>query len=765
MKFFINSSLSFIFLLISYANFGQANQWAVVVHENKSNIIQNAEISSNKINEQFINNYTAKNNLYIQDYVFSNLGLTAIFSNKYKMQRFYASKTFPTELIKQGWSENLRINKLIYVKGVYMLVMNDLGDDKQSVSFVKSAEDLKKTIDSFYTTHNFNTICRADDRYIIVKSKRNQQVSSIYNISSTIPHQWIKEQQTKGYYIQNLHYVGGRWLVLMNYNPSHPKQEVHTGNSLTSSYMDALKKRNYVIEHCVYSLDIKKMEQEYDNLVAEGNKLMDDERYEDAIEYFNSAINTFKYSPEAYFGRMESRYWASQYYGCLYDANFILNNFDKNNVEALDYMAEMGYFIDDYPTALTGLTKLLSKADISNNDKGKYYEYRGDALKLLGFYNKAIADYKQAISFGRQQFATGKLNKVIQDFKNYRPLVINLVSSYEQTIVRNAQNTFKFAINSENKNLKSVVVTINENPVTVNKANYTIASIPVTLGITFTATLTQGLNVIEIATTDEFGKTYYEEFLYKYIPQNQITYHALLIANNKYDHPTSFSNLQNPIADATKLHGVLINKYKFDEHNVSLLENATKDDILKKLREYKANLGKNDHLLIFYAGHGYMDSVKGPNKSFLRGYWIPVDAEPNIKTKEEWLNTSEISSYINSMKASKVLVVADACFSGSLIDPKKNITNAILNNGTCTIGDRTPAYKIMTSGNLTEVSDESIFFKNLINVLSTNTSSCISSSAIFPRIKHSGAQNAVEPQYGVFSGSNDEDGDFIFIKR
>ena len=52
-------------------------------------------------------------------------------------------------------------------------------------------------------------------------------------------------------------------------------------------------------------------------------------------------------------------------------------------------------------------------------------------------------------------------------------------------------------------------------------------------------------------------------------------------------------------------------------------------------------VGKNDNVLIYYAGHGYLDSETD------EGFWLPVDADP--QDESNWLLTDRVRSKIKVM--------------------------------------------------------------------------------------------------------------------
>ena len=109
------------------------------------------------------------------------------------------------------------------------------------------------------------------------------------------------------------------------------------------------------------------------------------------------------------------------------------------------------------------------------------------------------------------------------------------------------------------------------------------------------------------------------------------------------------------MADAKSIAAVLKDHYGF---NVKFLQNATRKDILKNLNEFRKTLTEQDNLLVYYAGHGYLE----PNID--RGYWIPVEAELNDNS--EWILLPTITDLLQLMTAKHVMIVADSCFAGKL---------------------------------------------------------------------------------------------------
>ena len=94
-------------------------------------------------------------------------------------------------------------------------------------------------------------------------------------------------------------------------------------------------------------------------------------------------------------------------------------------------------------------------------------------------------------------------------------------------------------------------------------------------------------------------------------------YHALVIGIDEYKH---LPKLETAVRDAKAVAQVLEKDYGF---KVRLLVNPDRLGIIDAFDEYRETLGGKDNLLIYYAGHGWLDEDAD------RGYWLPGDAQSN----------------------------------------------------------------------------------------------------------------------------------------
>ena len=230
-------------------------------------------------------------------------------------------------------------------------------------------------------------------------------------------------------------------------------------------------------------------------------------------------------------------------------------------------------------------------------------------------------------------------------------------------------------------------------------------------------------------------------------------FYALIIGNNDYIDP-EIPSLDEPVSDATKLFEVLTTRYTFEKSNVTFIKNATYVQMIQAFDDLSNKITKNDNLLVFYAGHGWWNETKN------LGFWLPTDAKKS--NTAFWIPNSRISDYMSSIKSKHTLLIADACFSGSifktrgLIDARPSINKLY----------ELPSKKAMTSGTLKEVPDKSEFLQYLVQRLNENQEKYISSDMLFSSFREAVLNNSpTEPQYGTIQNAGDEGGEFIFILR
>ena len=147
------------------------------------------------------------------------------------------------------------------------------------------------------------------------------------------------------------------------------------------------------------------------------------------------------------------------------------------------------------------------------------------------------------------------------------------------------------------------------------------------------------------------------------------------------------------------------------------------------------------------------------------GYWLPIDAVEDSFTN--WISNSSIVSSVRAMEAKHVMVVADSCFSGTLVRAVK-------------ITPRTPgslqkfvnrkARTALTSGGIEPVTDvgggqHSVFAHALLSLLEQNPG-VMNGQELFVALRRQVQLNADQtPEYGDIRKAGHDGGDFLFVRQ
>jgi len=231
------------------------------------------------------------------------------------------------------------------------------------------------------------------------------------------------------------------------------------------------------------------------------------------------------------------------------------------------------------------------------------------------------------------------------------------------------------------------------------------------------------------------------------------SYHALVIGNQAY---RSLRPLQTPVADATAVADMLRRDYGFAR--VRLLTNATRADMVRALDDLRRRLGPGDNLLIYYAGHGWLDREAD------RGYWLPVDAEPDSRTN--WLSNADLTDTLRALKAKHVVIVADSCYSGTLT---RSIGVTPLAPPDILRLAQKRARTALVSGGLEPVADvgggrHSVFARAFLDALHGNQGATDLTS-LFGVIRRQVLLGATQtPEYADIRQAGHDGGDFVFVR-
>jgi hypothetical protein len=311
-----------------------------------------------------------------------------------------------------------------------------------------------------------------------------------------------------------------------------------------------------------------------------------------------------------------------------------------------------------------------------------------------------------------------------------RPMDLEVKGGYEYLIEVNPKNGAFTLIR------KTLVMAPPEPPVKISQSN--IRPMPTTTPMASQTSINPKTEIVglESPPETEFGR-----------------YYALVIGNNNYQHLPKLRTAQN---DAKAVAQILGQNYGY---RVNLILDARREDILIALGNFRETLTETDNLLVYYAGHGWLDEEGN------EGYWLPVDAVQDNQV--QWVSNASITTVLKAMHAKHVLIVADSCYSGKLargLHIKQKTSDYFARMAS------KRARSVIASGGLEPVSDSdgkgghSVFATAFIEALKTNEK-IIDGTELFTQIRRPVIINSDQtPEYADIRKAGHEGGDFLFVR-
>ena len=254
--------------------------------------------------------------------------------------------------------------------------------------------------------------------------------------------------------------------------------------------------------------------------------------------------------------------------------------------------------------------------------------------------------------------------------------------------------------------------------------------------------------------SENFSHYLSTEKVSQYNPNDFGRYHALIIGIDQY---RDLPKLQTAVADAKDIAKLLEEDYGFD---ANVLLDPGRADILAALARYRQQLTADDNLLIYYAGHGWLDQDAD------QGYWLPADASQT--NKAAWISNTDISSELRAIQAKHVMVIADSCYSGKLV---RGVHIQHMTPDYLIQMARKKARVVLSSGGLEPVLDSggknghSVFTSELLDILATNHS-VIDGTTLFTKLRRPVMLQADQtPEYADIRKAGHDGGDFLFIHK
>lgn len=231
--------------------------------------------------------------------------------------------------------------------------------------------------------------------------------------------------------------------------------------------------------------------------------------------------------------------------------------------------------------------------------------------------------------------------------------------------------------------------------------------------------------------------------------------YLVVIALDKYKNRLP---LQDRVKDAKDIRKLLYTKYEVDE----LLELYDFDATFKNINDIflrlQREIKKDDSVLIYYSGHGFVD-----NKSS-DVYWLPYDAGINEYVKELWLSSNDIIKNLNRINAKQIFIISDSCFNTNLIEPiflekKPDFTNQYF-----TDSYSKESRQFLCSGEMETGLEKSEFSEQLVAYLKFTRKKYIDAVMIYDEIKDKMKRTVLV--YGVMKSiGHEENASMVLFQR
>jgi hypothetical protein len=189
--------------------------------------------------------------------------------------------------------------------------------------------------------------------------------------------------------------------------------------------------------------------------------------------------------------------------------------------------------------------------------------------------------------------------------------------------------------------------------------------------------------------------------------------YAYFFAVDQYNKPLkgkkTWNNLSNPSKDADSI----ACRLKKMGYHCKVLKNPTPDSIYCILREIAEKVKSNDQLLIYFTGHGHIDTL------FSDVFFIPTNgSHPEYANPiNEYISVSMINRFLSNLEINQKMLFYDFCHSGKSIDESSRQTIHL--NELMTVGTKSNNEPALND--LTEYRDvrDKMFVSNMLSDKST----------------------------------------------
>ncbi len=223
----------------------------------------------------------------------------------------------------------------------------------------------------------------------------------------------------------------------------------------------------------------------------------------------------------------------------------------------------------------------------------------------------------------------------------------------------------------------------------------------------------------------------------------------------------AFPDLQNAVRDIQSIAALMQGAFDVAPEKTILLynEDATREKIIATLDWLVRQVQPEDKLLIYYSGHGHLDTYTE------KGYWIPHNAQRD--NTAHYIRNSTIRDYIDDIRARHTLLISDSCFSGTLLVRGTSRSGEVLDE----LERRASRWVLCSGRNDEEVADgppggNSPFTAGILEVLQQHGQNDVQVSKLADQVIEITRSNYQQlPEGAPLFGTGHKGGQYVFRRK
>jgi len=269
----------------------------------------------------------------------------------------------------------------------------------------------------------------------------------------------------------------------------------------------------------------------------------------------------------------------------------------------------------------------------------------------------------------REQNLAGQIDELKNRLKRGMAPVL-VVSKPKNGSKIESSTTMLHVIAVDDRGISKINASLNENPVRIDtKRGIKVSSInkgkiSKQIDITERLQLEYGQNTIKVSVTDTDGMST-EEMITVIREKEHGKIWAIVIGINEYQNTR---NLRYAVNDARGFESYLKEYIGIPDEHIFFLtdQGATQAEIKSLLgTKIKRKAGKDDTVIIFYAGHGAVETDPlDPDGDGFEKYLLPYDARLDDLYSTA-IAMKEVRTIFQRINAERLIFIADTCYSGA----------------------------------------------------------------------------------------------------